>query len=125
MVGDVEGRPAVIYDDMIQSGGTMLQVVDRLLERGASEVHAAAVHADFTPTALARIQASSLEMLVLSDTTTTALDVVGENIEIVTSARILAQAIWRIHTQQSVGWIFRTLREKGALPPVDLHSRSG
>ncbi|NIV39311.1 MAG: ribose-phosphate diphosphokinase [Anaerolineae bacterium] len=124
MVGDVEGRPAVIYDDMIQSGGTMLQVVDRLLERGASEVHAAAVHADFTPTALARIQASSLETLVLSDTTTTALDVVGENVEIVTSARILAQAIWRIHTQQSVGWIFRTLRENGALPPVDLGLRS-
>ena len=35
-----------------------------------------------------------------------------------TSARILAQAIWRIHTQQSVGWIFETLRETGELPPV-------
>ena len=35
-----------------------------------------------------------------------------------TSARILAQAIWRIHTQQSVGWIFDTLREEGSLPQL-------
>jgi ribose-phosphate pyrophosphokinase len=120
MVGDVEGRPAVIYDDMIQSGGTLLQVVDRLYERGATDVHAAAVHADFTPRALHRIRRSPLETLVLSDTTATALDSVDADIQIVTSARILAQAIWRIHTQQSVGWIFRTLRAAGELPPVEL-----
>jgi ribose-phosphate pyrophosphokinase len=120
MVGDVKGRPAVIYDDMIQSGGTLLQVVDRLYERGASEVHAAAVHADFTPGALARMQSSRLEALVLSDTTATALDAAARGkVEIVTTARILAQAIWRIHTQQSVGWIFRTLRHGGQLPPVE------
>jgi ribose-phosphate pyrophosphokinase len=119
MVGDVAGRPAIIYDDMIQSGGTLLQVVDRLLEQGTTEVHAAAVHADFTPGALDRLQASALQSLVLSDTTATAVDSLGGSIEIVTSSRILAQAIWRIHTQQSVGWIFETLRAQGQLPPVD------
>jgi ribose-phosphate pyrophosphokinase len=119
MVGDVEGRPAIIYDDMIQSGSTLLQVVDRLLERGATEVHAAAVHADFAPGALEMLMSSALRTLVLSDTTATALDVADGKIEIVTAARILAQAIWRIHAQQSVGWIFRTLREFGELPPVD------
>jgi ribose-phosphate pyrophosphokinase len=119
MVGDVEGRPAVIYDDMIQSGGTMVQVVERLLKRGATEVHAAAVHADFTADALDMLRASSLKSLVLSDTTAASLAAAGDWIEIVTSARILAQAIWRIHTQQSVGWIFQTLRESGELPPVE------
>ena len=118
MVGDVLGRPAVIYDDMIQSGGTLLQVVDRLLERGASNVHAAAVHADFTPGALGRLENSRLSSLILSDTTATAVDSEGGMIEIVTSARILAQAIWRIHTQRSVGWIFQTLRQEGELPPI-------
>jgi len=121
MVGDVQGRPAIIYDDMIQSGGTLLQVVNRLLERGATEVHAAAIHADFTPGALDRITRSPLKSLVLSDTTATALDAVaaGYPVQIVSSARILAQAIWRIHTQQSVGWIFETLRRTGELPPVE------
>jgi ribose-phosphate pyrophosphokinase len=119
MVGDVKGRPAVVYDDMIQSGGTLLQVVDRLLERGATEVHAAAVHADFTPDALEHLENSRLSSLVMSDTTATALEVTENHFEIVTAARILAQAIWRIHTQQSVGWIFRTLRERGELPPVE------
>jgi ribose-phosphate pyrophosphokinase len=119
MVGDVVGRPAVIYDDMIQSGGTLLQVVQRLYEKGASEVHAAAVHADFTPGALDRLEDSRLKSLVLSDTTATAPALTGDNIEVVSTARILAQAIWRIHTQQSVGWIFQTLRQVGELPPVE------
>jgi ribose-phosphate pyrophosphokinase len=119
MAGDVAGRPAVVYDDMIQSGGTLLQVVYRLLERGATDVYAAAVHADFTPTALPQLEDSPLKELVLSDTTATALESAGNKIEIVTSARILAQAIWRIHTQQSVGWIFGTLRAAGELPPVE------
>lgn len=122
MVGDVEGRPAVVYDDIIQSGGTLLQVVDRLLERGATEVHAGVVHADFTPDALGLLQASPLKSLVLCDTTATAFEVAGGKIEIETSARILAQAIWRVHAQDSVGWIFDTLRKDGALPPVE---RSG
>jgi ribose-phosphate pyrophosphokinase len=119
MVGDVAGRPAIVYDDMIQSGATLLQVVDRLIDRGATEVHAAAVHADFTPGALEELKASPMKTLILSDTTATGLDAAGGHIQIVTSARILAQAIWRIHTQQSVGWIFRTLRAEGELPPVD------
>ncbi len=119
MVGDVKGRPAVIFDDMIQSGGTLLQVVDRLKERGATSVHAAAVHADFTVGALDDLVKSELETIVLSDTTSTALEAEGDKVQIVTSARILAQAIWRIHAQQSVGWIFDTLRDVGELPAVE------
>jgi ribose-phosphate pyrophosphokinase len=119
MVGDVKGRPAIIYDDMIQSGGTLLQVVHRLLKRGATEVHAAAVHADFTPGAVEDLVASPLKTLVLSDTTSPVAGLVADRVEIVSSARILAQAIWRIHTQQSVGWIFDTLRGEGELPPIE------
>jgi ribose-phosphate pyrophosphokinase len=120
MVGDVDGRKAIIFDDMIQSGGTLRQVVDRLWERGATEVHVAAVHADFTVGALEKLQDHPhLRTVVLSDTTATAFESVGGKVQVVTSARILAQAIWRIHTQQSVGWIFDTLREQGELPPVE------
>jgi phosphoribosylpyrophosphate synthetase len=68
---------------------------------------------------LDRLQKSPLKMLALSDTTASALDVVGGKIGIISAARILAQAIWRIHTQQSVGWIFRVLRQHGELPPVE------
>jgi ribose-phosphate pyrophosphokinase len=118
MVGDVEGRTAVIYDDMIQSGKTLLQVVERLEARGATEVHAAAVHADFTPGALDALR-GALKSLVLSDTTAATPAVSEGNIQIVSSARILAQAIWRVHTQQSVGWIFDTLKRDGELPPVE------
>jgi ribose-phosphate pyrophosphokinase len=83
-------------------------------------VYAAAVHADFTVGAVENLRCSPLEKVVLSDTTATALESAGGKIQIVSSARILAQAIWRIHSQQSVGWIFDTLREEGDLPPLEL-----
>jgi ribose-phosphate pyrophosphokinase len=116
MVGDVAGRPAVIFDDIIQSGGTLLEVVKLLKARGATEVHAAVVHADLTPGAAEAVARSPLESLVLSDTTASAKEVAGGKIKILSTARILAHAIWRVHTQQSVGWIFDTLGEKGKLP---------
>jgi len=116
MVGNVEGRPAVIFDDMIQSGETLLEVVKLLKERGATEVHAAAVHADFTPGALQAVTDSPLKTLVLSDTTASALEAAGGKVKILSAARILAHAIWRIHTQESVGWIFEQLRLEGELP---------
>jgi ribose-phosphate pyrophosphokinase len=116
MVGTVKGGPVVIYDDMIQSGGTLLQVVDLLLERGATEVHAAAVHADLTPGALNKLLASRLKSVVLSDTINHQLG--ADKIQVLSTARILAQAIWRIHTQDSVGQIFEMVTECGELPPV-------
>jgi len=116
MVGEVAGRPAVIFDDIIQSGGTLLEVVKLLKQRGATVVHAAVVHADLTPGAAEAVAQSPLESLVLSDTTASAREVVGGKIKILSTARILAHAIWRIHTQQSVGWIFDTLSDKGKLP---------
>ncbi len=119
MVGNVEGHPAIIFDDMIQSGETLLEVVKLLLERGATEVHAAVVHADFTPGAVELLIQSPLKSLVLSDTTASVERIDNDRIEILSAARILAHAIWRIHTQQSVGWIFDTLRVMGELPPVE------
>ena len=117
MVGEVTGGPAVIYDDMIQSGGTLLQVVDRLHLRGATEVHAAAVHADLTPGALTRLSSSALKTIVLTDTIDHHL--ASDKIHIMSTARTLAHCIWRIHTNESVGWIFDTVKGAGELPEVE------
>ena len=116
MVGNVAGRSAVIFDDIIQSGETLLEVARLLKERGAAGVHAAVVHADLTPGAAEAVAQSPLESLILSDTTASARELAGGKIGVLSTARVLAHAIWRVHTQQSVGWIFDTLSEKGKLP---------
>jgi ribose-phosphate pyrophosphokinase len=118
MVGNVEGRAAVIFDDIIQSGNTLLEVVNLLAKRGTTQVHAAVVHADFAPGAAEALRQSPLQSLILSDTTAAASDVAGAEVKILSAASMLAHAIWRIHTQESVGWIFDRLREDGDLPPV-------
>jgi ribose-phosphate pyrophosphokinase len=121
LVGDVQGRPAIIFDDMIQSGGTLLQVVDILFARGATEVCVAAVHADFIPGVVSRLRSSRIKTLLISDTTSAGQGLRVNKIQVVSAARILAHAIWRIHTEQTVGWIFDTLKKGEELPPVVRH----
>lgn len=92
LLGDVAGRDAVIVDDEVATGGTVLQVVDRLLERGARAVWLAATHAVLTPGALDRLLAAPLRRLLFSDT----LPLVGPldpRVEVVSVAPALAAAL--------------------------------
>ena len=103
---------------MIQSGATLLQVVDLLLRRKATEVCVAAVHADFVPGVVQRLRDSRIKTLLISDTTSAGQGLRAKKIQVVSAARILAHAMWRIHTEQTVGWIFDTLKRGEELPPV-------
>ena len=68
MVGEVSGKVAIIIDDMISTGGTLIEAAHQLRERGATAVYAAAVHGVFADGALAQIAASRIERLWVTDT---------------------------------------------------------
>lgn len=107
MVGEVSGKVAVIVDDMISTGGTLIEAARHLHERGASAVYAAAVHGVFADGALAQIAASPLERLWVTDTL--AIDTeaaVGARVAVLSVAPLLAQAIQRIHKDLSVSSLF-------------------
>lgn len=107
MVGEVSGKVAIIIDDMISTGGTLIEAAHQLHERGATAVFAAAVHGVFAAGALAQITESPIERLWVTDTL--AIDTeaaVGARIAVLSVAPLLAQAIQRIHKDLSVSSLF-------------------
>ncbi|HWV25567.1 MAG TPA: ribose-phosphate pyrophosphokinase, partial [Thermomicrobiales bacterium] len=68
MVGDVDGKVAVIVDDMVSTGGTLVEAANLLKERGASRVHVCATHGIFADDAIDRIEASPIDEILVTDT---------------------------------------------------------
>lgn len=107
IIGDVEGETCLIVDDMIDTAGTLCQAADALKEHGAKAVYATATHPVLSGPALERINASCLEEVVVTNTIPT-----GDKIEAcpklrtLSVAQLLAEAIRRIHGDESVSSLF-------------------
>lgn len=106
VVGDVEGKTAVIVDDMISSGGTLVDCADKLIERGAKSVYACAVHGIFSGNAIELIEQSAIEKVYVTDTLPVAKPGPSDRIEVLTIAPLLAEAIMRIHKDLSISALF-------------------
>jgi ribose-phosphate pyrophosphokinase len=106
MVGDVEGRTAIIIDDIISTGGTLLDAATELKRRGAERVLACAVHAILSGDATSRILESDLEELIVTDTIPNPPDKLNHKIRALTVAPMLAEAIMRIHKDLSISAMF-------------------
>ena len=94
MVGEVRGRHAILIDDIISTGGTLLAAAETVLERGARSVSAAATHGVFASGALEALEASPLERIVVTDTIPVEP---RDRLEVVSVASVFARAIERIH----------------------------
>ena len=107
VVGDVDGKIAIILDDMVDTAGTLTQAASALEERGASEIHACSAHAVLSGPAVERINDSAIQSLVVTDTIPLG-DKAKEcgKIRVLSVARLLAEAIQRSHTGSSVSSLF-------------------
>lgn len=110
MVGDVEGRIAVIVDDMISTGGTLIEAANVLLERGARTVWAYAVHGIFAGDGLRMIEESVLDRVVVTNTIPIPAAMQDGKIEVVSIAWLIAEAIQRIHQGRSISELFQGMR---------------
>lgn len=106
MVGDVAGKTAVIVEDMISTGATLVVAAENLLARGASRVYASAVHGVFAGDAVRIIDASPIEKVFVTDTLPLPADAPSSKIEVLTVAPLLAEAITRIHKDLSISALF-------------------
>jgi ribose-phosphate pyrophosphokinase len=106
MVGDVRGKTAVIVDDMISTGGTLIEAADMLVERGAAEVYACATHGIFAGGAADLIQASCIKEVITTNTIPLADGRRRSKIHPISVAPLLAEAIRRIHRHESVSALF-------------------
>lgn len=106
MVGDVAGKPAVIVDDMISTGGTLSLAAELLHERGAAPIYAAATHGIFAQEGLERIARSPIDTVLVTNTLPLPSDGPTDKIDVVTVAPLLAEAITRIHKDLSISALF-------------------
>jgi ribose-phosphate pyrophosphokinase len=109
-IGDVEGKTAVIVDDEITSGGTVVATVRALQEHGAKDIYCAATHGVFSGNALERIYNSGVKEIVITDTLPISDYLRSNGTTVLSVAPILGEAIHRIHSGLSVGAMFEQER---------------
>ena len=106
VIGEVEGRVALTVDDEIDSAGSLVNTVDALLKRGARKVYACCTHPVFSDLAIQRIAECPVEEVVVTDTIPVNGEKKLDKITVLPMAPLLGEAIFRIHTGQSVGALF-------------------
>jgi ribose-phosphate pyrophosphokinase len=106
VIGDVEGRLCIITDDMIDTGGTMVSAAELLLERGAKEVWAMATHGVLSGPAIERLSASPFTRIVLTNTLPLTDAQKIDRIEVLSVAKIIADALSAVFDETSVSELF-------------------
>jgi ribose-phosphate pyrophosphokinase len=115
IVGDVEGKIAVVVDDMISTGGTLVKAAEALRKRGATDVYTLATHGIFAGDAIAQFERSEINKVIVTNTIPLTTD--SAKVEQLSIAQILADAIKRITSNRSVSELFNG--EEGPEQPPD------
>ncbi len=108
VIGNVKGKICIMVDDIIDSGGTIVNAADALIKRGAKEVHVYVTHGVLSGNAVEKIKKSKIKNLVITDTidSSSKLQKV-RNIEVLTISNLLSEAIKRISNSTSVSDLFK------------------
>jgi ribose-phosphate pyrophosphokinase len=107
IVGDVDGRRLVIFDDIVDSATTLCSAAESLADAGASEVSAYIIHGVLSGEAVERVNASMLKELVVTDSIASDSRIKpGGKIRVVSCARLIGEAIRRIANEESVSKLF-------------------
>ncbi len=107
IIGDVKGKSCILIDDIVDSGGTLCNAADALLEQGANDVSAYITHGVLSGGAVSRITASKLKQLVITDSIQATEAVrVSRNIRVISIAPLIGEAIGRTAREESVSSLF-------------------
>ncbi len=108
LIGSVAGHPVIIVDDEIDTAGSITQAAEVCLRNGAAEVYAAAIHPVFSGPAIARLQASAIREIVVTNSIALPEAKQLDKITSLSIAPLLGEVIQRIHTGTSVSAAYRS-----------------
>jgi len=107
IIGNVKGKTCIIVDDIIDSGGTIVNAVDALKKSGATEVYVFITHAVLSGDATNKIKKSKIKKLIITDTIDNSQKIKNNNkIEVLSISSLMAEAIKRISNSTSVSDLF-------------------
>lgn len=107
VIGEVRGKIAILVDDIIDTGGSIVNAANAILDYGAEKVYACAVHGVLSGAAMERIGNSSLAEMVLTDTIPLSPEKRLDKITTMSIAPLFAEAIRRIHLDHSISILFQ------------------
>lgn len=107
LIGDVEGRTCILYDDIVDTGGSVVNGANLLAERGAGRILVYATHGILSGDALQQIEQSPIESVVITDTIAFAPEKRSSKVEIVSAAATFAEAIKRGFADESISTLFK------------------
>jgi ribose-phosphate pyrophosphokinase len=108
IIGEVNGKNVLIVDDFTISGGTLIEMAKSCKAKGARDIYACVSHGVLTKGSVARIAASPIKELVMTDTIGYRYEPLSSNIKVVSVAPMFADAILSIHRRESVSRLFNT-----------------
>jgi ribose-phosphate pyrophosphokinase len=106
LIGEVQGRTALLVDDFTISAGTLAAAAEKLVERGAVAVYAAVTHGVFSPGSMERLERSPIKRILITDSIETQPVELSAKVEVVSVAPLFAEAIRRIHQRDSISALF-------------------
>ncbi|MCC6488040.1 MAG: ribose-phosphate pyrophosphokinase [Candidatus Hydrogenedentes bacterium] len=108
VIGDVAGKHALIFDDMIDTAGTLVKAAQAIKDRGALDVIACSTHAIFSGDAIKRIEKSVLDEVLVSDSVPLKPEAKAcSKVKVLSIAPLVGEAIRRIHQEESLSILFR------------------
>lgn len=107
VIGDVKGRRAVLVDDEVDTGGSLANAADALVEHGATEIYACCTHPILSNSGVERVASSLLKELVVTDTVPVPDEKKIEKMTVLSMASLIGEGIHRIHAGMSVGAMFQ------------------
>lgn len=112
ITGDsVEGKVAILFDDMISTAGSICGAAKMIKDAGAAKVYIAATHAVFCGAAVEKLNAAPVEEIVVTDTIPLTPDRTPDRVRVLSVAELLGEAIRRIHFNESISCLFRDPEE--------------
>jgi ribose-phosphate pyrophosphokinase len=112
MVGEVKGKTAIIVDDIISTGTTIIKAAELLVKRGALKVYACATHPVFAKGTIERINDSVIETVLVTDSIPVPRDQCGAKIKMASVAPLLADAIISIHEGHTMSDLYKKLKAR-------------
>ncbi|MEQ8741138.1 MAG: ribose-phosphate diphosphokinase, partial [Hoeflea sp.] len=107
VIGEIEGKDCLLIDDIVDSGGTLCNAAEALLDKGATSVTAYITHGVLSGGAVARVASSKLKELVITDSIQPTQEVLSApNIRVISTDTLIGEAINRTAAEQSVSSLF-------------------
>ena len=106
IIGDIAGKNVILLDDLVDTAGTLIHAADASIERGATNVYAAAAHPVLSGGAIEKLEKSVIKKLIVTDTIPLADNGNSGISEVVSVAKIFGKAIMAIHEERSISTLF-------------------